>query len=71
MTLSTSSAKKKRSIPLWAVAFWLLCWEAVARWVDEPILLVSPLQAIQRFFQLLWQPQFWQSVGFSLGHILI
>mgnify|MGYP000003539889 CR=1 FL=1 len=71
MTLSTSSAKKKRSIPLWAVAFWLLCWEAAARWVDEPILLVSPLQAIQRFFQLLWQPQFWQSVGFSLGHILL
>ena len=71
MTLSTSSAKKKRSIPLWAAAFWLLCWEAAARWVDEPILLVSPLQAIQRFFQLLWQPQFWQSVGFSLGHILL
>ena len=71
MTPSTSSAKKKRSVPLWAAAFWLLCWEAAARWVDEPILLVSPLQAIQRFFQLLWQPQFWQSVGFSLGHILL
>ena len=71
MTPSTSSAKKKRSVPLWAAAFWLLCWEAAARWVDEPILLVSPLQAIRRFFQLLWQPQFWQSVGFSLGHILL
>lgn len=69
MKPSTTSAK--RGFTLWAAAFWLLVWEAVARWVSEPILLVSPVTAILRLFQLLVQPAFWQTVGFSLGHILL
>ena len=69
MKPSTSSAK--RGFPLWAAAFWLLVWEAAARWVNEPIFLVSPVTAFQRLLQLLIEPAFWQTVGFSLGHILL
>lgn len=71
MTTSTTSAKPQKTVSLWAACFWLLVWEAVARWVDEPILLVSPLTAIRRLFQLLGETAFWQSIGFSLGHILL
>lgn len=69
MKPSTSSAK--RGFSLWAAVFWLLVWEAAARWVNEPIFLVSPVTAIQRLLQLLIEPAFWQTVGFSLGHILL
>lgn len=69
MTASTSSAKKRP--PVWAVIFWLAVWEIAARWVDEPILLVTPLSALRRLGQLLVEASFWQSILFSVGHILL
>lgn len=71
MMPSTISAKTKTRLPVWAVIFWLLVWEIVARWVAEPILLVSPLTALARLGQLIVQGPFWATVGFSLGHILL
>ncbi|MDD3334690.1 MAG: ABC transporter permease subunit [Eubacteriales bacterium] len=68
MKRSTSSAK---AFSPWAAVFWLLVWQAAALWVNEPIFLVSPLAAIQRLFQLLGVPTFWQSVWFTLGRILL
>ena len=61
----------KARLPIWAVIFWLLVWQIGAWWVDEPILLVSPLAALERLFQLIWEAAFWQSVLFSVGHILL
>ena len=60
----------KKRIPLWAVIFWLLVWEIAALWVDQPILLVTPIAAIRRLFVLVQEAAFWQSVLFSVGHIL-
>ena len=72
MTTSTTSAEKaKHRLPVWAVIFWLLIWEIAARWVDDPIFLASPLQALGRLCQLIPQAEFWQSVLFSVGHILL
>lgn len=69
MKPSTSSAK--RGVALWAVAFWLLAWQAAAWWVNEPLLLVSPLTAIKRLGQLVLELAFWQAVLFSVGRILL
>lgn len=63
--------KKKKSFALWAVVFWLLVWEAIARWVDQSLLLVSPLTAAHRLVQLLVTAPFWQSAAYSLGHIFL
>lgn len=72
MTTSTTSAEKaKHRLPVWAVIFWLLIWEIAARWVADPIFLASPLQALGRLCQLIPQAEFWQSVLFSVGHILL
>ena len=71
MTPSTTSAKRKGRISLWATVFWLLVWQAVAYWVDAPILLVSPLTAVLRLFELLPQADFWRSVVFSLGRVML
>lgn len=68
---STSSAKRTARLPLWAVLFWLLVWQLAALWVAEPILLVSPLTALVRLWQLIGQSVFWQSILFTLGRILL
>lgn len=70
MTPSTTSAKKKR-LPIWSVIFWLLVWQIAAMWVAEPILLVTPLSALRRLSQLIGEAAFWQSISFSVGHILL
>ena len=56
---------------MWAVVFWLLVWEMAARWVANPIFLASPLAALKRLSQLVLVPDFWSSVLFSVGHILL
>ena len=64
-------SKPFKGFPLWAAAFWLLVWEALARLVNQDLLLVSPLTAAHRLLQLMGQAPFWQSVAYSLSHILL
>lgn len=72
MTTSTTSVnRKKRRLPAWAVIFWLLVWQIAAMWVDDPIFLASPLAALKRLGQLVGEAVFWQSILFSVGHILL
>jgi len=61
----------KKRLPLWAVLFWLIVWEIGALWVNEPILLVTPLSALRRLFELVQEAVFWKSILFSVGHILL
>ena len=56
---------------MWAVVFWLLVWEIAARWVADPIFLASPLAALKRLSQLVLMAEFWQSIAFSVGYILL
>lgn len=70
-TSTTSADKAKKRLSLWAVIFWLLVWEIAARWVANPIFLASPLEALRRLSQLVLEAAFWQSVLFSLGHIML
>lgn len=64
-------SKPFKGFPLWAAAFWILVWEALARLVNQNLLLVSPLTAAHRLLQLMGQAPFWQSVAYSLSHILL
>ena len=54
-----------------AVVFWLAVWQLAAAAIGQEVFLVSPLQAAGTLVQLLPQPEFWQRVGFSAGHILL
>ena len=70
--ISTTSVKKaKRRLPAWAVIFWIVVWQIAAMWVDDPIFLASPLAALKRLGQLILETAFWQSILFSVGHILL
>lgn len=55
----------------WPVLFWLVCWMAAAKLLNQPILLVSPMQAAKRFFELAVTSDFWKSVAFSCSRILM
>ncbi len=51
------------------ILFWLLVWHLLAIWVDNSILLVTPVQAIVALWELLWEVKFWQTIGISLVRI--
>ena len=51
------------------IVFWLLVWHLLAIWVDNPILLVTPIQAAGVLVESLGKSVFWQAVGGSLLRI--
>ncbi|MBR2925273.1 MAG: ABC transporter permease subunit [Clostridia bacterium] len=70
MKTSTSSAET-RKMPFWAVLFWLLVWQIAAMLMDQPLLLVSPLDTLKRLSSLVLEPIFWKSIAFSVGKIML
>jgi len=56
------SRVKKIGIKLTATLFWLLIWEAAYRYVGREILVVSPVRAVSRLFELAATPEFWSAV---------
>lgn len=62
---------KKRIISALCVVFWLVLWQAGAMLLNQEILLVSPVRAVQRLFELVPSAKFWRSVGFSSGRIML
>ena len=62
--------KKKKSIALWAVLFWLLIWQLGSMALHRDILLVSPVRVAQTLFELAETRRFWASIGGSLVRIV-
>lgn len=58
-------------MPFWAVLFWLLVWQIAAILMDQPLLLVSPLDTLKRLSSLVLEPIFWKSIAFSVGKIML
>ena len=65
--------KSRLSIPVIrrtiVVGFWLLLWQLLAVYVDNDIILVTPLQTLVTLGKLLGEVSFWQTVGMSLLRI--
>lgn len=68
--VSTTAAKKVLR-KIWPICFWLLLWHVAARLMNQPILLVSPWDALKRLSELVALSSFWYSILFSLGRILL
>ena len=67
--------KKKKSVRLWAVVFWLLVWQGTsmaltALYPHGALLLASPLSALARLGELAVTAAFWQTALTSTVHIL-
>ena len=61
---------KKTLIRLAVLLFWLGVWQGVFMLVNQEILIVSPLQVIERIFELVITADFWKNVGFSFLRII-
>lgn len=67
----TSITAGKTRIKIWAVVFWLIVWEIMARYIGQEILLVSPVTVLLTFFKLALTPAFWNSILFSFSRIIL
>ena len=70
MISTTTQTRKKNTIKLWTIAFWLLLWQFASMALDKQILLASPFQwggaaLLVRTFS------FWESIWFSLERIAL
>ncbi len=62
---------KKSLITALCVIFWLILWQILSVCINSKILLVSPIDAAARLFELLPSSDFRGSVLFSMGRILL
>ena len=70
MTFTTKDKKRKpKNVRLWAIAFWLIVWECVARLINQEIFLVSPLSVLKKIAEFIITWDFWNSIFFSLWRI--
>lgn len=60
--------KFMRRLP--AILFWLLAWQLLAIAAGHRLLLASPAETLVRFLELVRTAEFWQSILFTLAHIL-
>ena len=60
---------KKFFITLAVLLFWAGVWQAAFIFIDKEILIVSPLQVLQRLFVLAQTAEFWKSIGSSFLRI--
>lgn len=70
--MKTSTTRNSKTIEkICAVVIALLVWHIIATALGQEILLVSPIRVIQQLSVLCVEKQFWQSVGFTLGRIVV
>ncbi|MDE7361295.1 MAG: ABC transporter permease subunit [Oscillospiraceae bacterium] len=62
---------KKALITAAGVLFWLAVWQLAALKLNSKILLVSPVEVLRRLIELVPTGEFWGSVLFSAGRILL
>ena len=55
---------------LCAALLWLALWEGVSLFLNQPLLLPSPLSVTARLWELCRTSDFWRSVLLSSGRIL-
>ena len=53
------------SIKLWAVALWLVLWQAASMRLNLPVLLPSPLEALQSLAAMSMTADFYQTIAWS------
>ncbi|MBD5129489.1 MAG: ABC transporter permease subunit [Ruminococcaceae bacterium] len=62
---------KKFLLTAASILFWLVIWQIAAVMLNSKILLVSPVEVIKRLCGLIPTAEFWKSVLFSSGRILL
>ncbi|MCL2854941.1 MAG: ABC transporter permease subunit [Defluviitaleaceae bacterium] len=53
-----------------AIAFWIAVWQVASHFIGNPLVLISPIAAFTRLWELAGEGVFWLSVWFSLGRVV-
>ena len=61
----------RRNHKIITILFWLVVWQLLAMFVNNEILLATPLQTLAALVRLLGKITFWQTVLMSLGRIFL
>jgi len=54
-----------------AVVFWLIVWHVASVIIANTIIIVSPIAAFARLFELAFEPHFWSAIGATLMRIAL
>lgn len=65
------SKLKKAVAATAAILFWLVIWQLAAMKLNSDIILVSPLDTVKRLGSLATVSDFWKSILFSAGRVLL
>ena len=69
---SADRVKKHRTLyKILAAAVWIMVWQLASMWLKQEILLASPVSVIKRLTELILLTDFWKSVAFSFGRIIL
>lgn len=71
ISILKNSKNKEKWMYIVGILVWLLIWQGVAMWLQQEILLVSPISVCKRLFLLCKTLPFWQEVGNTLFRIII
>ena len=61
---------KKTAYKALAIAFWILVWEALARYFGSELILASPEKTAATFFKIIATADFWQALLYSSLRII-
>ena len=71
MKISTILVKHKKLIyKIFAIAFWIIIWEAVAVSIDSELIIASPVKVLTTLISLLKSSKFWTSLLYSTLRII-
>ena len=78
MRTSTTSGKHspsktvlKTARVLLVAVFWLAVWQGICMWLDNALLMVSPLAVGKRLIELSGTAEFWAAIGVSFGRVFL
>ncbi|MBE5906556.1 MAG: ABC transporter permease subunit [Lachnospiraceae bacterium] len=60
---------KSKIIKVGAILFWIVLWQLLAMYLHSDILLASPIKTAQCLKELIFLPDYWQSIGFTFARI--
>lgn len=69
-TFTPIKVDKTKAYGIISICFWLVLWELLSRWVDNNILIVSPLTVCATLLDMMKTSAFYKELFSSMGRIL-
>lgn len=66
-----TTVKNKSEISIKAIVIWLSIWQITSMIISKEILLVSPISALKKLFELGVEGEFWIAIIFSFSRIFL